>query len=126
MPACPFPVPQVTGMLLNPEDCKHVWWSDTTNLSARPLDTAWHHLVMQYDGKQLQIWRDGMCVAQDVPEVPHSVISGSNLMLGRLDNSATLLISDLRVYARALPEDQILALYRMHNVGESEANPSQG
>jgi len=35
-----------------------------------PLPPGWHHLVMQYDGTQREIWRNGLCVARDVPGRP--------------------------------------------------------
>jgi hypothetical protein len=78
---------------------------------------------MQYDGTQREIWRNGLCVARDVPGAPHATPHARTLAIGwRPDppdsrNNVFFTVSDLRVYARALAEDEIAALAAMHTPG---------
>jgi hypothetical protein len=107
---------QPTVMFLDWTGCNHVWFCGNVRLeqSARKVRPGvWHHLAMQYDGEWLEIWTDGVRVARDRPDAAHAVPHPAVLHMGVLSSPA--MISDVRVYNRALFADEVSALAGMYN-----------
>lgn len=106
---------ELTGMEFSFDGCCHVWGGSSRNQFFRGFKPGWHHYVMQYDGERREIWRDGVCVNHDIPNARHAVRHSRNLRIGEYPTQ-NVRICDLRVYNRALGEDEIAALFGMYTV----------
>ena len=76
---------------------------------------AWHHVVGQYTGSQLQLYLDGVLKVSVARTGSISYTLGTGFYLGKHGNGATNRdfngpIDQVRVYARALTTTEISAL----------------
>ncbi len=90
-------------------------WSAAVSSGVNTKDGAWHHLVSQYDGSQLQVWVDGVLAQAVTVGAPISYSLGSGFHLGHHGNANSSYdfngtIDQVRVYARALSGPEITAL----------------
>ncbi|HTT62064.1 MAG TPA: LamG domain-containing protein [Bryobacteraceae bacterium] len=82
-------------------------------------DGFWHHIAAAYTGgetRRLQLYADGESEASDTAKEPANIGSGSPWTAGVYQGGTTPpfkgLLSDLRLYRRALSHPEIAALYR--------------
>ncbi|MCL4864039.1 MAG: hypothetical protein KJZ93_31815, partial [Caldilineaceae bacterium] len=78
------------------------------------LPGQWHHVVLSYDGANLQSYLDGVLV-QTLARSPF-VVPASQLSIGALvdsdtNHTPTVLIDDLVILERAIPADEGRAVY---------------
>lgn len=94
----------------------------TLNYATMPLltDTNWHHLVGLWDGSNLKLFEDGVLAATPVAQVMNAQAgAGFNTVLGGNSFSTSAVnrqefngsIDEVRIYNRALTEDEIRLLY---------------
>jgi len=86
----------------------------------------WLHVATTYDGRLLQLYKDGVCVAS--PEVGRKAIcrTDANLIIGGLTASGGLrfkgLIDDAALFDRALSKTEIETIFRGTSVGKASAD----
>ena len=77
-------------------------------------DGTWHHVVGTYDGNALRIYVDGMLDATKIIGA-QSIDVSADLQIGRhfqvLNNTLGGELSQVRIYARALNDTEVLDLY---------------
>lgn len=99
------------------------------------LSAGWHMITGTYDGKQAKIYIDGILKASSTAlssKYPITYNANNGIFIGAeaggntttpAGNYFTGQLSDFRIYATALPEDQILNLYQarisMTNLGDA-------
>ena len=83
---------------------------------------GWNHIAATYDGKTLKLYHDG--ALEDTREYGHRIQQGKNFYLGSPPETPypghaqpaqpplEFMLDDVRVYDRALSEDEIVAHYR--------------
>ena len=80
-----------------------------------PAPAQWTHLVATYDGKLLQLFQDGHLVGEKAGNASPATW-GSALIVGQYSGGVAPpyqvfgSIADLRLYRRALPEEEALQL----------------
>jgi len=86
-------------------------------IQVSPLSLSWHHVVATFDGKYLKMYLDGKLEAEQLSKVaklPH----GENFYLRYPATYLTVepeykcMMDDVRVYNRALSENEITRLYQ--------------
>lgn len=81
--------------------------------TATYTDTAWHHYVGVADGTNLKIYVDTKLVASSVQTITSSEIKNAGHIGSTSSRYFKGAIDDVRVYNRALSENEITDLYRM-------------
>lgn len=88
--------------------------SQQTNLSAAISWTAdtWHHVVVTWQTNEVKLYIDGALVATDTSFTP-AAITDTSLVIGRADSSSQFdgLIDEIVIANRAIPADEIRAIY---------------
>lgn len=93
-------------------------------------DNTWHHLVGVRRGTVLEIWVDGVKGTDGSTCCDANLNTGESFYIGADQNSnrySNSSIDDVRIYNRALNEDEIKRLYRIGGalkLGTSRANSS--
>ncbi|HOW73949.1 MAG TPA: right-handed parallel beta-helix repeat-containing protein [Phycisphaerae bacterium] len=82
-------------------------WGPAAEIKAQ----QWHHLAMSYDGKTLKVYLDGRLVASKGVNRKRSAGTTSLVIGRRQDGYVTFkgIIDEVRLYNRALPDDEIRA-----------------
>ena len=98
-------------------------WPSVSATSLNFTDGQWHHVVGTYDGSQLKVYFDGVNLASNAEsaaivynrgaEVSLGAMQGNRLFKGQLD--------DVRIYDRALNDDEINTLYQSPQECPSQA-----
>lgn len=98
---------------------RNVIWkiSSTELISTRPVpaDFSWQHIVCVYDGAQLKVYQDG-ALSGSVPYSGNIPATTVNMLMGRQADGlstarSTGVLDELRIYNRALSDDEIRALH---------------
>jgi hypothetical protein len=106
--------------------------SDTTNAQT-PVGTTfndeWHHLAGTYDGRQLNLYIDG--ISRDVTSIVGSIATSVyNVNIGREATGHRYpydgIIDDVRIYNRALPQEEISKVMRGDPLIAWRPNPVSG
>ncbi len=84
----------------------------------------WYHLVATTDGERTRLYSSGMLIATSTRYVSSDPATSQNILIGReLPNGIGRfflgLIDDVRIYNRALSEEEVTALYNLE-----KANPA--
>ena len=93
--------------------------------SAADLDTKsiWHHVALSYDGATMRVYTNGRLLGQKPINLPRTPGTGA-LHIGRRPDGAVpieAVFDDVRVWNRALSEQEITAIFR-----NPDKLPSQG
>ncbi|MDD4062227.1 MAG: LamG domain-containing protein [Candidatus Pacebacteria bacterium] len=80
-------------------------------------DNNWHHYMMTWSGTTLSLYIDGQYINGSYSGTPKAVVAGDDdLWIGKRDQAnvdyTNGLIDDVRIYNRALTEDEIKFLYQ--------------
>jgi hypothetical protein len=80
------------------------------------IKDKWTHLVVTYDGKNIMVYTDGEVTAKGEKE-GYIFSNDEDLFFGKLDNPNypywfNGLLDEVRIYNRALSEEEITALYK--------------
>jgi len=92
---------------------RHYWWGNDLDKATGDISKAWHHIIAQYDGKTRSLWFDGELINSDTPAGHNAQIVDVNI--GVTNNRSEFWdgkIDELRLYNRALKEDEILKNYK--------------
>ena len=81
--------------------------------TATYTDTDWHHYVGVADGTNLKIYVDTKLVASSAQTITSSEIKNAGRIGNTMSRFFSGTIDDVRVYNRALSENEITDLYRM-------------
>ncbi len=95
------------------------WWGDDLVSCADPInlyDGNWHQVLTTYDGSTKKLYVDGSLIGEMTPlNAVHSTPDTSNFAIGltatAFDEYFNGSLDDVRVYDRALSEQEITALY---------------
>ena len=104
-----------TGRLWNTGDSSNnpLYNPGTTTQVTAPTVNVWHHWVMTGDGTTCKVYQDGVLWAT---AKTYKAISGSTIYINGWDSGTSYCsdnasISDFRIYATALTEEQVKELY---------------
>jgi hypothetical protein len=91
-------------------------WNSIKTTGVNVLDGAWHHIVGQKTSTALQIYVDGISKASTPNTGTIAYTRGTDLFIGRhgdgVDNyNFNGIIDDIRIYNRALSNQEVLDLY---------------
>ena len=79
-----------------------------------PMRLGWHHVAGTWDGAASTLYLDGVAIGANMIAAvgydEHPVLVGADLELGAPVNFFAGMIDDVRIYSRALGEDEIAAL----------------
>jgi hypothetical protein len=82
----------------------------------QPTDGVWHHLVMVWDGDFLKAYFDGKIYGRPVRQTVIPAENTDNLIIGKPSRQPEgyfeLLVDQIRLYNRALTEEDIITLYK--------------
>lgn len=104
------------------EDYEFMAWDGTDHMASAPVPPGdvdnWHHLAGVHDGETYRLYRDGELIvvhpdtfAPQRVEAPWAV-GGRSATMPPGDRSFAGLIDDVRIYGRALSDEEVRALFR--------------
>jgi hypothetical protein len=89
-------------------------YNNVTSVASTPLSSgAWHHVVMTYDGANQKIYIDGVLQTTN-PATGVIRTNNSNLEIGQ---GFAGKIDDVKIYNRAISQEEITAAYGGYNAG---------
>ncbi len=94
-------------------------WKSIITAGVNMRDGVWHHIVGQKTSTALQIYVDGISKASTPNTGTISYTLGTSLFTGRHGNGNTIYdfvgsIDDVRIYNRALSNQEVLELYNLY------------
>ncbi len=93
---------------------RHYWWGNDLDKATGDISGDWHHVVAQFDGRIRSLWMDGEMINSDQPAGHNAQIADVNI--GVTNNRTEFWdgkLDEMRLYNRALDEDEIVQNYRV-------------
>ena len=117
---------------INPDGGSLSWISTEYDWNIKQELNKWHHVVGVFDGRHLKLYLDGKLVSEktldkltpiNCPENPENLyIGGGKDYWGDIANKFKGIIDEIRIYNRALSDDEIKALYNSYFKGTLKIN----
>lgn len=115
---------QVNALRLKGHGFRHYWWGNDLDWATNKITEKWHHVIAQFDGSTRSLWFDGEQINSDQPAGHNAKVADVNI--GVTNNRTEFFdgkIDELRLYERALTEDEILKNYKAES-NEMAVNPA--
>jgi Concanavalin A-like lectin/glucanases superfamily/Viral BACON domain len=117
------------GLLINSSGSLEFWLAGVTNgtlSTSPPSEQVWHHVAGIYDGSWMTIYLDGQVVAQRSASGSLAMAADALTIGNRPGGNSVYkfsgLLSDVRVYGRALTAAEIAQIYNVDTIGDGIPN----
>ncbi len=103
---------QVNALRLTANGIVNYWWANDLSLTTGDLTGRWHHIAATFNGTTRGIYLDGDLIGSDTPGTPN--VGNANARIGATHTDFVEffdgMIDEVRVYDRALSQNEIGAL----------------